>query len=48
MFDVDPRYLKLALRLMRREELWDRVGASLVADPAKLLSIGWTPEWHER
>ena len=44
LFYVNPDILKLALRLAGRGQLWERVGCSLVADPAKLLSIGWKTE----
>jgi len=44
LFGVDPALLKFGLRIAGRSELWERLGGSLVADPSKLISIGWTPE----
>jgi UDP-glucose 4-epimerase len=32
-----------ALRLIGQGELWQRLGGSLVADPAKLMAAGWRP-----
>ena len=32
-----------ALTAMGRGEEWQRVGGSLIADPAKLLQAGWKP-----
>lgn len=43
LFNVDPRLLHLALRLIGRGGLWSRLGEPLVVDPAKLLGLGWKP-----
>ena len=32
-----------ALRLMGQGDLWERLGGSLVANPAKLMAAGWRP-----
>lgn len=44
LFNVDPRLLKLALQAVGRGALWERLGCPLVADPAKLMSLGWPPQ----
>lgn len=46
LFGVSPHLLKFALKLVGRGELWERLGCPLVADPAKLMSIGWKPDRH--
>ena len=39
-----PRGLvALPLKLLGRPDLWDRLGAESVVDPAKLLALGWRP-----
>lgn len=44
LFNVEPSLLKLGLQLIGRGALWERLGGSLVADPSKLISVGWKPE----
>lgn len=44
LFNVDPRLLRLALRLTGRGALWPRLGEPLTVDPAKLLALGWKPQ----
>ena len=44
LFNVNPNLLKLALRMTGRSALWERLGCPLIADPAKLMSIGWAPD----
>jgi UDP-glucose 4-epimerase len=39
-----PGVFKAALGLAGRDAVWERVGGSLVADPAKLLAAGWRPD----
>jgi len=36
-------YLQIPLRLIRRGDMWDRVGGNLRVDPAKLIAAGWRP-----
>lgn len=43
LLPVSPALVALALRAAGRGEEWERLGGSLVADPAKLLSAGWQP-----
>jgi UDP-glucose 4-epimerase len=40
---VPPSLLEMALRITGREEIYQRLAGSLVADPAALLQLGWTP-----
>ncbi len=40
---VPPRILKLALRLVGRREMWDRLGGDLVVNPRALTLLGWQP-----
>jgi UDP-glucose 4-epimerase len=40
---VPTSALRLAFRLARREQLYRRLAEPLVADPAALLALGWTP-----
>lgn len=44
LFTVPPALLRLALVAIGKGALWERLGRPLVVDPAKLMSIGWTPE----
>lgn len=43
LFTVPPAVFRAALRLAGRGDVWDRLGASLVVDAAKLRSTGWRP-----
>lgn len=43
MFAVPPSWLRVALRLIGRDDLWERLGQPLVISPAKLIAIGWKP-----
>jgi len=43
-----PNYLEALLRLAGRGEVWERLGASLQADPGKLLAAGWQPAHDTR
>lgn len=36
-------FVEFALRLVRRPELWDRLGGNLRVDPGKLIAAGWHP-----
>lgn len=38
---VPPRLLQIALYLIRRRSLWDRLGGDLVVDTSKLQELGW-------
>ena len=43
-----PSLMATALRLADRDEIWQRIGGGLVADPGKLLRAGWTPPVETR
>jgi UDP-glucose 4-epimerase len=43
LFSVPPAAIAAPLRWFGRDDLWQRFGESLTADPAKLLRAGWQP-----
>jgi UDP-glucose 4-epimerase len=43
IFPLPPALLELLLRAVGREEIYQRLSASLVANPAALMALGWTP-----
>ena len=43
LIPVPPSLLEMGLRAAGRTEIYDRLAGSLVADPAALLRLGWTP-----
>lgn len=43
LLPIPPRCIETALRLAGRQTLWERIGASLVADSGKLRAAGWRP-----
>jgi nucleoside-diphosphate-sugar epimerase len=43
LFPVPQRLFAAVLAAFRRSDLWDRLGGSLVVEPAKLIAAGWTP-----
>ncbi len=43
LIPVPPSVLKAALRAARRAEIYPRLAGSLVADPAALTGLGWSP-----
>jgi nucleoside-diphosphate-sugar epimerase len=43
LLPVPPALIALASRALGRAEEWQRLGGTLVADPAKLLHAGWKP-----
>ena len=45
---MPPDYVEIPLRLMHRDDLWDRVGGNLRVDPGKLLAAGWQPAHDTR
>jgi hypothetical protein len=36
-------YIEFPLRLMRRTDLWERIGGNLRVDAGKLIAAGWRP-----
>jgi len=43
VFPMSPALLRLLLRLIGREEIYQRLSGSLVANPSALIGLGWTP-----
>jgi nucleoside-diphosphate-sugar epimerase len=41
--NFDPDYVEMALRLVRRHGLWQRLAGNLRVDPSKLMTAGWQP-----
>lgn len=48
LLPLPPRCVEIPLRLMRRAELWERLGGDLYVDPGKLLAAGWRPRHDSR
>jgi UDP-glucose 4-epimerase len=48
LLPVPPALFAMACRAIGRDEDWDRIGGSLVADPSKLLRAGWMPTIETR
>jgi len=40
---LPTQYLETALRVIKREDVWERLGGNLRADPGKLIAAGWQP-----
>jgi nucleoside-diphosphate-sugar epimerase len=40
---MPAQYLETVLRAINREDIWERLGGNLRADPAKLIAAGWAP-----
>jgi nucleoside-diphosphate-sugar epimerase len=45
---LPPRYVEIPLRLMHRDDLWERLGGNLRVDPGKLIEAGWQPAHDTR
>ena len=43
VFPASPALLEILLRAAGREEIYRRLSGSLIADPAALTNLGWTP-----
>jgi nucleoside-diphosphate-sugar epimerase len=43
LFYIPPKLLQLALVLVNRQRLWERLACGLVVDTSKLNSLGWHP-----
>ena len=43
LFYFPPALLRLALVLIKRRDLWARIGEDLVVDTTKLRTLGWRP-----
>jgi nucleoside-diphosphate-sugar epimerase len=44
LYPVPPAVFAQAFKLIGRGDVWDRIGGSLVVDPAKLIAAGWRPD----
>jgi hypothetical protein len=42
------QYLELPLRLMRRADIWERLGGNLRVNAGKLIAAGWQPAHDTR
>ena len=40
---LPTHYLEIPARMMRRDDLWDRLGGNLRVDPGNLIAAGWRP-----
>ena len=45
---MPTHYLEIPLRLLRRDDWWDRLGGNLRVDPGKLIAAGWQPAHDTR
>ncbi len=45
---MSPDYIELPLRLLRRTDLWHRIGGNLRVDAGKLIAAGWRPAHDTR
>jgi UDP-glucose 4-epimerase len=43
MFPMPMHYAEAPLRLLRRDDVWERLGGNLRVDPGKLIAAGWQP-----
>ncbi len=48
VFALSPVLLEVALRVAGREEIFQRLSGSLVADASALMSLGWAPAMESR
>jgi UDP-glucose 4-epimerase len=44
LFPLPPVLFRTAARAIGRPDLWDRLGGELIANPARLMALGWRPE----
>jgi nucleoside-diphosphate-sugar epimerase len=40
---MSTEYVEMPLRMLRRADVWDRIGGNLRVDPGKLIAAGWQP-----
>jgi nucleoside-diphosphate-sugar epimerase len=43
ILSMSTDYIEIPLRLLRRDDIWDRLGGNLRVDAGKLLAAGWQP-----
>jgi UDP-glucose 4-epimerase len=44
LYPVPPAFFARALKLAGGDDVWARIGGSLVVDPSKLIAAGWQPD----
>jgi UDP-glucose 4-epimerase len=45
---LPTHYVEVPLRLIRRDDLWERLGGNLRVDAGKLMAAGWRPAHETR
>jgi nucleoside-diphosphate-sugar epimerase len=48
VFPTPTHYFENSLRMMGRDDLWERLGGNLRANPGKLIAAGWQPAYDTR
>ncbi len=48
LLPMPPHYLENTLRLMGRDDTWERLGCNLRVDPGRLIAAGWHPAHDTR
>jgi nucleoside-diphosphate-sugar epimerase len=48
LLPMPPHYLENILRLMGRDDTWERLGCNLRVDPGRLIAAGWHPAHDTR
>ena len=48
LLSVPPKLFEIALSLLGRKDIWQRLGGNLIADPRKLIAAGWRPKVETR
>ncbi len=48
LFSLPPALFAVALKSLGRGDVWERLGGSLVVDPAALIATGWRPRGDTR
>jgi UDP-glucose 4-epimerase len=48
VFPTPTHYFENTLRMMGRDDLWERVGGNLRVNPGKLIAAGWQPVYDTR
>jgi nucleoside-diphosphate-sugar epimerase len=48
LLPLSPRFVQASLQFIGADDLWQRLGGSLVAPPAKLVTVGWKPHGDTR
>ncbi len=48
LLPLPPHYVENPLRWIGRDDVWERLGENLRADPGKLIAVGWRPAHDTR